>query len=88
MVGDGRVDPGHLDRGGRHPLAERQGVPLVAPPLRRRRKLALAGAGQRQAGRHPDAEVPVVVVLDLRADMLGDLHHADVARVRQDAGQG
>src|SRR5579859_2792518 len=88
VVGDGRVDPRHLHGGGGHALAERQGEPLVAPPLGRRREVSLGGAGQRQAGRHPDAEGPVILVLQLRADVLGDLHHADVARMRQNAGQG
>ena len=35
-----------------------------------------------------DPERPEVLVLHLRADVLDDLDHAHVARMRQDAGQG
>src|SRR6516162_567092 len=86
-VGDRRVHAGHLHRGRRHPLAEGEGVPLVAPPLRRRCQDARAGAGQWQPGRHPDPERPVVLVLQLRADVLDDLDHPDVAGVGHDPGQ-
>ena len=44
-VGDRGVDAGHLDRGDRDALAERQGVPLVTPPL------ATPGTGCRCSAR-------------------------------------
>ncbi len=88
VVGDRRVDLGHLDRGHRHALAERQRVPGVRPPLRDRGQLAGRLPRQPEAARLPQAERPQVVVLDLRGDVRGHLGDAHVGGVRDDAGDG
>src|SRR5579859_1501922 len=83
-----RVDLGHLQRGDRHALAERQRVPRVPVPLRDRGEDARALPGQPDARQLAEAERPQVVVLDLLGDVGRNLGDANVGGVRDDAGDG
>src|SRR6266545_1672573 len=87
VVGDGRVDRGHLQRRHRDAMAHRdRAVARPAPPVGR---LHQAGglAGQALPGRLPEPEPPLVLVEPLGAELLGDRDGAHVRGVRQDRRQ-
>src|SRR5712692_12082163 len=70
LVGDRRVHAGHLDGIDPDALPERERVPLVPCPPGRGSEQTRSLAGQIHAGGRPDAEIPEVLVLDARADVL------------------
>src|SRR5215469_12339081 len=87
-VGDGGVHAGHLDRRHADTLAEGVLEPVVGPvssrPRPRQQPRALLI--EPKSAHRPETERAQVVVLLLRGDVLCDLNHAGVARVREDAG--
>ncbi len=87
-VGDRRVRRGHLDRGDRDSLADRDVADRRAGPVLLRRDDPLALAGEVDPGRTSEAEARDPLGKAVLAELLGQRDRAHVGRVREDLSNG